>query len=59
MCSSDLILTETSSPIGMAIYARPTGIQSGPTLMGRVLPVQIKNRVGFGFFFKKKKLKRV
>jgi len=33
----------------MAIYARPTGTQPSPTLMGRVLPDLITNRVGFGF----------
>ena len=42
----------------MAIVARPAGTQSGPTLMGRVLPDPIKNKVGFGFF-KKKPSKRV
>ena len=39
--------------LGMAIFARPVGTQPGTTLMGRILPDPIKNRVGFGF--KKKK----
>ena len=29
--------------------------RSGPTLMGRILPNPIKNKVGYGFFKKKKK----
>ena len=37
----------------MAIWARPVGTRPGPTLMGRILPGSIKNRVGYGFFFKK------
>ena len=37
----------------MAIIARPVDTRSGPTLMGRILPGPIKNRVEFGF--KKKK----
>ena len=37
----------------MAIFARPAGTQPGPTLMGRVLPVLIRNGVGYGL--KKKK----
>ena len=44
--------------IGMAIFARPTGTRPGPTLMDRVLPNPIRNRVRYGFF-KKKKPKRV
>ena len=40
--------------VGMAIFARPAGTQSGPTLMGRILPGPIRNRVGYGFFLKKK-----
>ena len=38
----------------MAIFAWPVGTQPDSTLMGQVLPSLIKNRVGFGFFFKKK-----
>ena len=38
----------------MAIFARPTGTRPGPTLMDRVLPNPIRNRVRYGFFFKKK-----
>ena len=38
----------------MAIWTRPAGIRSNPTLMGRVLPGPIKNRVEFGFKKKKK-----
>ena len=34
--------------LGMAISARPVGTRSDPTLMGRVLPGPIKNRVGYG-----------
>ena len=37
----------------MAIFTRSADTRSGPTLMGRVLPDPIKNRVGYGF--KKKK----
>ena len=32
----------------MAIFARLAGTRPDPTLMGRVLPGPIKNRVGFG-----------
>ena len=39
--------------LGMAIFALPADTRPGPTLMGRVLPGPIKNRVGYGF--KKKK----
>ena len=35
--------------IGMAIFTRSAGTRSGPTLMGRVLPGPIKNRIGYGF----------
>ena len=42
--------------LGMAIQARPAGTRPGPTLMGRILPCSIKNRVGYGF--KRKNLKR-
>ena len=35
--------------LGMAIFAQPAGTQPGSTLMGRILPDPIKNRVGFGF----------
>ena len=38
----------------MAIFARPADTRPGPTLMGRVLPGPIKNRVGYGFKKKKK-----
>ena len=37
----------------MAIFAQPADIRPSPTLMGRVLPGPIKNRVGFGFLKKK------
>ena len=39
--------------VGMTIYTRPVGTQPGSTLVGRVLPGLMKNRVRFGF--KKKK----
>ena len=39
-------------PVGMAIFTRSAGIRSGPTLMGRILPNPIRNRVGFGFLKK-------
>ena len=39
--------------MGMAIVAQPTDTRPGPTLMDRVLPGLIKNRVGFGFLKKK------
>ena len=42
--------------LGMAIFARPVGTQPGTTLMGRILPDPIKNRVGFGFKKKKPKV---
>ena len=38
----------------MAIIAQPVDTRSGPTLMGRILPSPIKNRVEFGFKKKKK-----
>ena len=37
--------------VRMVILARPVGTRSDPTLMGRVLPGPIKNRVEYGFFF--------
>ena len=43
--------------LGMAIFARSAGTRSGPTLMGRILPGPIRNRVGYGF--PKKNPKRV
>ena len=43
----------------MAIFARPAGIRSGPTLMGRILPGPIRNRVGYGFLKKNPKRVRV
>ena len=45
--------------IGMAIFAQPTDTRPGLTLMDRVKPDPIKNRVRFGFFFFKKNLKGV
>ena len=39
--------------IGMAIFARPASTRPGLTLMGRVLPSLIRNRVKYGFFLKK------
>ena len=45
--------------VGMAIFARPTGIRPGPTLMGRILPGPIRNRVGYGFLKKNPKRVRV
>ena len=36
-------------------FARPTGIWFGPILMGQILPSSIRNRVGYGFFFKNPK----
>ena len=39
--------------LGMAIFAWLTDTRFGPTLMGRILPGPIKNRVRFGFFLKK------
>ena len=43
--------------LGMEIYARLADTRFDSTLMGRVLPGLIKNRVEFGF--KKKHPKRV
>ena len=37
----------------MAIFARPVDTRPGPTLMGRVLPGPIRNRVGYEFLKKK------
>ena len=45
--------------VGMAIYIRPADTRPGPTLMGRILPGPIKNRVGYGFFKKNPKRVRV
>ena len=51
--------------LGMAIFARPASTLPGPTLMGRVLPGSIRNRVGYEFYlfiyfiFYKKNPKRV
>ena len=39
--------------VGMTIFVRLADIRPGLTLMGRVLPGPIRNRVGYGF--KKKK----
>ena len=36
---------------GMGIFARSAGTRLGPTLMGRILPGPIRNRVGYEFFF--------
>ena len=38
-----------TSRIRDAIFARPAGTRPGPTLMGRILPSPIRNRVGYGF----------
>ena len=38
--------------LGMAIYARPADTRSSLTLIGWILPSQIKNRVGSGFLQK-------
>ena len=43
----------------MAIQARPAGTRPSPTLMGRILPDPIKNRVGYGFKTKNPKRVRV
>ena len=43
----------------MAIQARPAGTLPGPTLMGRILPGPIKNRVEYGFKTKNPKWVRV
>ena len=51
--------------LGMAIFARPASTWPGPTLVGRVLPRSIRNRVGYEFYlfiyfiFYKKNPKRV
>ena len=42
----------------MAIFDQPEGTRPGPTLMGRVLPGPIRNRVGYGFLKLKKKKTR-
>ena len=34
--------------LGMAIFAQLAGTRLSPTLMGRILPGLIKNRVGYG-----------
>ena len=45
--------------VGMAIQAQPASTQPGPTIMGRILPGSIKNRVGYGFKTKNPKRVRV
>ena len=45
--------------VGMAIFTRLADIRLGPTLMGRVLPGPIRNRVEYGLKKKKKNPKRV
>ena len=50
---------ERNSEIEMAIFARPVGTRPGPTLMDRVLPSPIRNRVGYGFKKKNPKWVRV
>ena len=45
--------------VGMTIFTRLADIQLGPTLMGRVLPGPIRNRVGYELKKKKKNPKRV
>ena len=42
----------------MAIYIWPADTRPGPTLMGRILPGPLRNRVGYGFIKKKKKKKK-
>ena len=34
--------------VGMTIFAQPAGTRLGPSLMGRVLPGSIRNRVAYG-----------
>ena len=43
----------------MTIYARPADIRPDPTLIGRVLPGPIRNRVGYRVFKKNPKRVRV
>ena len=43
----------------MAIFAKPVGTRPSSTLMGRVLPGLIRNRVGYGFLKKNPKRVRV
>ena len=43
----------------MAIYIWPADTRPGPTLMGRILPGPLRNRVGYGFIKKKKNPIRV
>ena len=43
------------SYLGMAIFAQPADTRPSPTLMGRILPDPIRNRVRYGFLKKKKK----
>ena len=45
--------SEVTRWVRMAIFARLADTQPNSTLMGRILPGPIKNRVGFGFFKKK------
>ena len=49
------ILQNKGLGVEMAIFARPAGTRPGPTLMGWILLSLIRNRVGYGFFFFKKK----
>ena len=49
-----MLFTLVMARVGMAIFALLADTWSGPTLKGRILPGPIKNRVGIGYFFKKK-----
>ena len=40
--------SEVTRWVRMAIFAQPADTRPGLTLMGRILPSPIKNRVGFG-----------
>ena len=42
-------ITTLQQSLGMAISTLPVGTQLNPTLMGRVLPDSIRNKVGYGF----------
>ena len=45
--------------VGVTIFAQLAGTRPGPSLMGRVLPSPIRNKVGYGFKKKNPKWVRV
>ena len=50
------ILDIACTQLGMKIFAQPTRTQPGSTLIGRVLPGPIRNRIEYGFLKNNPKL---